>query len=108
MEMNVAERHLKEGLEDAYDDRLMTIGRTAILTESKPEQSRQACHYCGPGPFKFVRYFGRPRVLSSIEDPGRSCRIDSNSPPVTDRGPRHHEHLRTWRMPAGHRMQKKS
>jgi len=48
MDMNVAEQHVKNGIEDAYADRLMTIGRAAVLTEGLPDQNRQACHYCGP------------------------------------------------------------
>jgi choline dehydrogenase-like flavoprotein len=48
MEMNAGEKKIKAGLEDAYDDRLMTIGRSAVLTEPKPDQGRAACHYCGP------------------------------------------------------------
>jgi len=46
MEMNAGEKKIKAGLEAAYDERIMTIGRTAVLTES--HKGRQACHYCGP------------------------------------------------------------
>ena len=48
MEMNAGEKEIKASLERAYDDRMMTIGRAAVLTESLPDQNRQACHYCGP------------------------------------------------------------
>ena len=48
MEMNAGEKSIKAGLENAYDDRMMTIGRAAVLTEALPDQNRQACHYCGP------------------------------------------------------------
>jgi choline dehydrogenase-like flavoprotein len=48
MEMNAGEKKIKAGLEDAYADRMMTIGRSAVLTEPKPDQGRGACHYCGP------------------------------------------------------------
>jgi choline dehydrogenase-like flavoprotein len=48
MEMNAGEKEMKAGLESAYEDRIMTIGRAAVLTESMPDQNRQACHYCGP------------------------------------------------------------
>jgi len=48
MEMNAGEKKIKAGLENAYQDRMMTIGRSAVLTEPKPEQGRAACHYCGP------------------------------------------------------------
>jgi choline dehydrogenase-like flavoprotein len=46
MDMNVVEQHVREGLASRFDDRSMTIGRTAILTEA--HKNRQACHYCGP------------------------------------------------------------
>jgi choline dehydrogenase-like flavoprotein len=46
MEMNVVEKHVREGMASSFDDRSMTIGRTAVLT--KPHKNRQACHYCGP------------------------------------------------------------
>jgi len=48
MEMNAGEKKIKAGLEDAYANRMMTIGRSAVLTEPKPDQGRAACHYCGP------------------------------------------------------------
>lgn len=46
MPLNVMERRVKGTIEGHYDDRVMTIGRTSILTEPKGE--RRACHYCGP------------------------------------------------------------
>ncbi|NBB73062.1 MAG: GMC family oxidoreductase, partial [Bacteroidetes bacterium] len=46
MEMNCAERVFKDGLEQAYADRMMTIGRVAVLTQ--PHKGRGQCHYCGP------------------------------------------------------------
>jgi choline dehydrogenase-like flavoprotein len=46
MEMNVAEQQVKVGIESAYEDRMMTMGRVAVLT--KQHKGRQACHYCGP------------------------------------------------------------
>ena len=48
MEMNCAERSIKNGLESAYPDRTMTIGRSAVLTEQ--HDGRAPCHYCGPCP----------------------------------------------------------
>lgn len=48
MAMNCAERKVKGGIESAYDDRVMTIGRVTVLTELKGD--RTACHYCGPCP----------------------------------------------------------
>ncbi|MGK0418709.1 MAG: choline dehydrogenase-like flavoprotein [Halopseudomonas sp.] len=46
MEMNVVEKEFKQRLEKNYDDRMMTIGRAAVLTQ--PHNGRGACHYCGP------------------------------------------------------------
>ncbi len=46
MMMTCAERHVKQGIEGAFRDRMMTIGRTAVLT--RPHNGRAACHYCGP------------------------------------------------------------
>jgi choline dehydrogenase-like flavoprotein len=46
MEMNVVEKEFKKRLEKNYDDRMMTIGRAAVLTQ--PHNGRGACHYCGP------------------------------------------------------------
>jgi choline dehydrogenase-like flavoprotein len=46
MEMNAVEKHVEEGIEAAFPNRDMTIGRTAVLTQA--HKGRQACHYCGP------------------------------------------------------------
>ena len=46
MEMNAVEKVFKQRMEQAFPDRRMTIGRTAILTEAL--NGRASCHYCGP------------------------------------------------------------
>lgn len=46
MKMNCVEKHFKSMIADNYDDRLMTIGRVAVLT--KKHNGREPCHYCGP------------------------------------------------------------
>jgi len=46
MEMNAVERVAKRRIEAAFDDRIVTIGRVAILT--RDHGGRAACHYCGP------------------------------------------------------------
>ncbi|MDZ7362694.1 MAG: GMC family oxidoreductase [candidate division KSB1 bacterium] len=46
MEMNCAERHVKEHIEKAFPGRKLIIGRVAVLTV--PHQGRERCHYCGP------------------------------------------------------------
>ena len=46
MSMNVVEEHAKAKIEQHFDDRIMTIGRAAVLT--RPHLGRGACHYCGP------------------------------------------------------------
>lgn len=48
MEMNAGEKLLKASVEKQFPDRAVIMGRTATLTEPKPEQGRGACHYCGP------------------------------------------------------------
>ncbi len=46
MDMNVVERAVKGQIEQAFPDRTMIIGRTAVLTEAL--NGRAPCHYCGP------------------------------------------------------------
>lgn len=46
MEMNAAEKHFKKGVEAAFNERRVTIGRSAVLTVD--HNGRAACHYCGP------------------------------------------------------------
>jgi len=46
MEMNAGEKFVKVGLERAFPDRRLTIGRVAILTQAL--NGRLPCHYCGP------------------------------------------------------------
>ncbi len=46
MPLNVVEKHLREHIIKNFPERILTIGRVAILTEGLP--GRAACHYCGP------------------------------------------------------------
>ena len=46
MELNVVEKHLRERIVENFPERILTIGRVAILTEAL--EGRAACHYCGP------------------------------------------------------------
>jgi choline dehydrogenase-like flavoprotein len=46
MEMNCAEIHMRDVVAQKFPDRRLTIGRTAILTQT--HRGRAACHYCGP------------------------------------------------------------
>lgn len=46
MELRCPETHLRETLLGGYGDRVLTIGRTAVLT--RDHKGRRACHYCGP------------------------------------------------------------
>jgi len=46
MEMTCVEEHVKEQVESKFKNRMVTIGRCAVLT--KPHKGRGACHYCGP------------------------------------------------------------
>lgn len=46
MDLNCGEQFVREGLTSSYGgDRLLTIGRCAILSED--HNGRRACHYCG-------------------------------------------------------------
>ena len=45
MEMSIAERHVKDRIAETYSDRMMTIGRCAVLT--REHNGRAPCHYCG-------------------------------------------------------------
>jgi len=46
MEMTCVEVDLKNALAKNFDDRMLTIGRAAVLT--RVHKGRAACHYCGP------------------------------------------------------------
>jgi choline dehydrogenase-like flavoprotein len=47
MAMSCVEEHMRDRIAAAYKgERLMTIGRAAVLTA--PHNGRAACHYCGP------------------------------------------------------------
>jgi choline dehydrogenase-like flavoprotein len=46
MEFTCVEQVLKEALAKHFDDRMMTIGRSAVLT--RVHKGRAPCHYCGP------------------------------------------------------------
>ncbi|MEE8078100.1 MAG: hypothetical protein V3T18_03815, partial [Pseudomonadales bacterium] len=48
MELNVLERHVAARIAEEFPERVMTIGRVAILTEPLPHSDRGTCHYCGP------------------------------------------------------------
>jgi glucoside 3-dehydrogenase (cytochrome c) catalytic subunit len=45
MEMNCAEIVFRDALAKHFDDRILTIGRAAVLTQV--HKGRAACHYCG-------------------------------------------------------------
>jgi len=45
MEMTCVERDFRDALAKNFDDRIMTIGRSAVLT--RVHKGRAACHYCG-------------------------------------------------------------
>ncbi len=45
MEMTAVEKHAKRRIKASFPDRMMTIGRCAVLTEEL--NGRAPCHYCG-------------------------------------------------------------
>ncbi len=46
MQLNKAEQVVRDGIARSFPDRILTIGRSAVLT--RPHNGRGACHYCGP------------------------------------------------------------
>ena len=46
MELNCVEKSMRERLQKSISDRVLTIGRCAVLTQ--PHNGRAPCHYCGP------------------------------------------------------------
>ncbi len=46
MPLNKAEQVVKERMAGVFSDRVLTIGRVAVLTV--PQNGRGPCHYCGP------------------------------------------------------------
>ncbi len=46
MDLNCVEQDVKEKIENNFEYRKLTIGRSAVLTQ--PHKGRGACHYCGP------------------------------------------------------------
>ena len=74
MELNCVEKHLKEKIADNFDDRLLTIGRVAHITEgSKPGLGRSTCQFrnrCMRG-CPFGAYFSsNSSTLPAAEDTG--------------------------------------
>jgi choline dehydrogenase-like flavoprotein len=45
MDLNVVEKHTKDVIEARWPERKLIIGRTANLTEARPEQGRAHCQY---------------------------------------------------------------
>ena len=45
MEMTCVEKDMRDAIAKHFDDRIMTIGRAAVLT--RVHKGRAACHYCG-------------------------------------------------------------
>jgi choline dehydrogenase-like flavoprotein len=46
MPMNTVERHMAARIQSKFPERVMTIGRSAVLTQA--HNGRAPCHYCGP------------------------------------------------------------
>ena len=65
MDMTCGEEMLKKGVKDKLG-RTVTIGRVAILT--KPQNGRQACHYCGPCERGCTTYSYFNSVFTTIPD----------------------------------------
>jgi choline dehydrogenase-like flavoprotein len=74
MELNVVEQAVRERILAKYPDRVMTIGRTANLTQARPEQGRAACQYrsiCARG-CSYGAYFStQSTTLPAAQKTGR-------------------------------------
>ncbi|MGO4168717.1 GMC oxidoreductase [Novosphingobium sp. YAF33] len=74
MELNCVESAMRERIRAKYPDRVMTIGRTANLTEARPEQGRGHCQYrsiCARG-CSYGAYFStQSATLPAAQKTGR-------------------------------------
>lgn len=74
MELNCVEQATRERILAKYPDRVMTIGRTANLTEARPEQGRAHCQYrsiCARG-CSYGAYFStQSATLPAAQKTGR-------------------------------------
>ena len=74
MALNVVEQHLRDTISHNWPERRLTIGRTANLTEAKPEQGRAQCQYrsvCARG-CSYGAYFStQSSTLPAAQKTGR-------------------------------------
>ncbi|WP_225206088.1 GMC oxidoreductase [Novosphingobium huizhouense] len=74
MQLNVVEQALRERIAERWPERCLTIGRTANLTEAKPEEGRAACqnrNICNRG-CSFGAYFStQSSTLPAAQKTGR-------------------------------------
>ncbi|MDE2302282.1 MAG: GMC family oxidoreductase [Sphingomonadales bacterium] len=74
MALNVVEQHVREAIRARWPERCLTIGRTANLTEAKPDEGRTACQYrsiCARG-CSFGAYFStQSSTLPAAQRTGR-------------------------------------
>jgi choline dehydrogenase-like flavoprotein len=72
MEMTCGEEILRSAIKDKFD-RVMTMGRCAVLT--KPQNGRQACHYCGPCERGCITHSYFNSVTTTIPDAMKTGRL---------------------------------
>jgi choline dehydrogenase-like flavoprotein len=72
MGMTCGEEALRKGMMDKMG-RVLTIGRVAVLT--KPQNGRQACHYCGPCERGCTTYSYFNSVTTTVKDALASGRM---------------------------------
>jgi len=79
---------------ETFDDRIMTIGRSAVLT--RVHKGRAACHYCG------VCHRGASRSpISAVEfDAAAAAKTESDDPALQRRSQRHLRLPRSVKPPA--------
>ena len=74
MALNAVETHVREAIRARWPERCLTIGRTANLTEGKPEEGRAPCQYrsiCARG-CSFGAYFStQSSTLPAAQKTGR-------------------------------------
>ncbi len=81
MEMNYAEKIVKKGIEDNFDGRKLIIGRSANMTQAKPEQGRSACQYRDQcvGGCSFGAYYSSVSVTLPAADRTGNLTVQANT-----------------------------
>ena len=81
MELNYAEKIVKKGIESNFEGRNLIIGRSANMTEAKPDQDREACNYRNQcvGGCSFGAYYSSVGVTLPAADRTGNLTLKANS-----------------------------